>query len=214
MKAFIKKFISIKKDQNGFSLVELLAAIAISSIIVIGLVMTIFQLYNGHARSSGEMTVIRQVQQAGYYISRDAQMTWTGEEELIIGDDPDTTDYVEVVTLTWYRYTFHFDNQADRDGDGYRVIYTLEGVDNDKLYRYYEKFPEYLEDPESPLYGEVTFGDLPYETKTFIAEYIDDIIVTWNGSELQVNVTASVEGIAGVQEETRTYEAKPRPNVF
>lgn len=210
MRVFIKKLRYIRKNQGGFSLIELMAAIAISGVIIIGLVTTIFQLYTGHARSSGEMTVVRQVQQAGYYISRDAHMTRTDEDELIIGDDPATTE-VEVVTFTWYWFKWH-DNPADRDGDGLRVIYTLEG---DKLYRNYERFPENdWVDPEDPDYGTVTFGDLPYEYKTFITEYIEDINCTYDGVTLTLTVTASIDSIAGEQEETRTYEAKPRPNVF
>ena len=198
MKAFIKKFISIKKDQNGFSLVELLVAIAISGIIIIGLVIGIFQLFTGHARASGEMTVVRQVQQAGYYISRDTQMA----RDVLVGDDPGTAE-VEVVTLTWYWFMWH-ENPADRDGEGLRVIYTLE---EDKLYRNFDVF---YEDAE----GDVTFGALPYDYKTFVAEYIEDINCTYDDVTLTLTVTASVEGIAGEQVETRTYEAKPRPNVF
>ena len=123
MRLFIKRLAFISKDQRGFTLIELMIAIAITALIVVGLTITIFQLFGGHAQSSGEMTVIRQVQNAGYHISRDAQMTWTGEEELIIGDDPDTTDYVEVVTLTWYWYTYHGGweppRPADRGGVGF-----------------------------------------------------------------------------------------------
>ena len=196
MKAFIKKFISIKKDQNGFSLVELLAAIAISGIIIIGLVIGIFQLFTGHARASGDMTVVRQVQQAGYYISRDTQMA--GEVSV---DDlgPD-----EVVILTWYWYLYHEDD-PDRDGEGNRVIYTLE---EDRLYR------NYYFALEDELTGEVNEDDYELKSRTFIAEYIEDINCTYDDVTLTLTVTASVEGIAGEQVETRTYEAKPRPNVF
>jgi hypothetical protein len=60
----------------------------------------------------------------------------------------------------------------------------------------------------------VTFGALPYEYKIFIAEYIDEISCTYDGVKLTLTVTASIDGIAGEQVETRIYEAKPRPNVF
>ena len=206
MRAFISKISCIKKDQNGFSLVELIAAIGISGIIMVGLVILIFQLFIGHDRSSGEMTIVRQVQQAGYYISRDAHMA------SIIDDEPSAP---EKLKLTWYGYAYHGDwvppNFADRDGDGFRVIYTLE--DGDKLYRNYYHADE-VEDPDSPFYGEVNEDDYYLVSRTFIAEYIKEIICNYDGITLILQVTASVNGISGEQVETRIYEIKPRPNVF
>jgi prepilin-type N-terminal cleavage/methylation domain-containing protein len=212
MRAFIKNIMPIKKSQNGFSLIELLAAIAISSIVILGLVITIFQLFVGHARSSGEMNIVRQVQQAGFYISRDTQMA----KEVITGDIGTTAD-LEVVTLTWYWFEYHAEWEpplpADRDGAGLRVIYTLEG---NKLYRNYDVFYEddVFNGPEDPTYGEVTFGELPYDYKTLVAEYIEEINCDYDGITLTLTITASVDSIAGEQVETRIYEAKRRPNVF
>ncbi|MFC1865439.1 type II secretion system protein J [Chloroflexota bacterium] len=203
MRAYIKKIPIIKKDQGGFSLIELLVAIAISGVIIIGLSTMIFQLYIGHARSSGEMTVVRQVQQAGHYISRDTHMA----REVFIGNNPNTVEEVgeeELFTLTWYWFLYHPD-VPDRDGEGSRVSYT---VIDDKLYR---KYFFALEDEST---GEVNEADYALISKTFIAEYIEEIDSSWNGVELTVNVTASVDGIAGTQWETRTYEAKPRPSVI
>jgi prepilin-type N-terminal cleavage/methylation domain-containing protein len=64
----------MNKGQGGFTLVELLVAIAISSLITSGLTLTIFQVFSGNARNSSEMTVVRQVQNAGHFISRDVLM--------------------------------------------------------------------------------------------------------------------------------------------
>ena len=65
---------SINKNQRGFTVIELLVAIAISGLITSGLTLTIFQVFSGNARNSSEMIVIRQVQNAGHWISRDTLM--------------------------------------------------------------------------------------------------------------------------------------------
>ncbi|UCE97208.1 MAG: prepilin-type N-terminal cleavage/methylation domain-containing protein [Dehalococcoidia bacterium] len=198
MPVFIKKYRSIIKEQSGFSLVELLTALAISSIIVAGLAMTIFQLYRGHAQSSGEMDVVRQVQQTGYHMSRDTQMA----REVTTNDDPSTTE-VEILKLTWYWYYFDPNNPADRDGEGNRVIYTLE---EGKLYRNFY-FADVLD-------RDITEDDYVLQSTTYVARHIDEITCVYNGITLNITVTASVLDIAGLQEETRIYEVKPRPDVF
>ena len=62
------------KGQGGFTLIELLVVIAISGLITSGLTMTIFQVFGSNARDSTKMTVVRQVENAGYWISRDTLM--------------------------------------------------------------------------------------------------------------------------------------------
>jgi len=62
------------KNQMGFTLTELMLAIAIAGIITGGITTTIFSVVNGSARTSNHMTAVRQVQNAGYWVSRDTQM--------------------------------------------------------------------------------------------------------------------------------------------
>ncbi len=64
----------INKNQRGFTLIELLVAIAITGLITGGLTMTIFQVFDVNALTSNHMTAVRQVQNAGYWVSHDAQM--------------------------------------------------------------------------------------------------------------------------------------------
>ena len=64
----------IHKNQRGFTLIELLVAIAITGLITGGITMTIFQVFSGNTRTSNHMTAVRQVQNAGYWVSHDAQM--------------------------------------------------------------------------------------------------------------------------------------------
>jgi len=99
----------IHKNQRGFTLVELLVAIAITGLITGGITMTIFQVFAGNARTSNHMTAVRQVQNAGYWISHDAQMA-RGVVITGVSGFP--------LTLTWTEYV---------SGDEHQVVYTLVG---------------------------------------------------------------------------------------
>ena len=72
----------MNKDQKGFTLLEMLLAILIGSLIAGGITATIFQVVMGSARTNNHMIAVRQVQNAGYWVSHDAQMaqnvSWTG----------------------------------------------------------------------------------------------------------------------------------------
>jgi prepilin-type N-terminal cleavage/methylation domain-containing protein len=94
----------------GFTLIELVLAIAIAGIITGGITMTIFQVINGNIRTSNHMTAVRQVQNAGYWVSLDAQMA----KEVGLGA---TSGFP--LTLNW----------IDWDGMVHRVTYTLDGTE-------------------------------------------------------------------------------------
>lgn len=83
---------SINKGQRGFTLIELLVAMAISGLIVSGLTMSILQVFDSSARNSSGMTVVRQVQNAGHWISRDTLMAQAvlPSTALIVSWDQDT----------------------------------------------------------------------------------------------------------------------------
>jgi prepilin-type N-terminal cleavage/methylation domain-containing protein len=59
---------------DGFTLIEVVIAIAVGAIISLAVVSSIAQVIDGSARSSNRMTAMRQVQNAGYWVSRDAAM--------------------------------------------------------------------------------------------------------------------------------------------
>ena len=59
----------IHKDQKGFTLLELLIAFAITALITTGITMAISQTFTGSTRSSNHMVAVRQVQEAGYWVS-------------------------------------------------------------------------------------------------------------------------------------------------
>ena len=90
-------------------MIEVVLAIALTGIITGGITMTIFQVFDGNTRSSNHMIAVRQVQNAGYWVSHDTQMA----------QNVNTTGATGFpLTLTW----------TDRNGDEHQVVYTV--VDN------------------------------------------------------------------------------------
>ena len=84
----------INKNQRGFTLAELIVALAITGLITGGITMSIFQVFDINTRSNNHMTAVRQVQNAGYWISHDAQMARD------VAPDPGDTGFPLVLTWT------------------------------------------------------------------------------------------------------------------
>jgi prepilin-type N-terminal cleavage/methylation domain-containing protein len=113
------------KNQLGFTLVEVILAIAISGIITGGITMTIFQVITGNIRTGNHMTAVRQVQNAGYWVSHDTQMAQT------VTPDPGDSGFPLDLVIP-------VDTNPDND---YSVSYFLDG---DKLKRSKNGSPETL----------------------------------------------------------------------
>ena len=111
----------IHRSQRGITLVELMIVIALAGIVTAGITMTFAHVFSGSTRTSNHMTAVRQVQSAGYWVSRDA----------LQAQDVDTVS--EFVKLTWidfdetkteFTYTITADSKLRRsvkitpDGEG------------------------------------------------------------------------------------------------
>ena len=75
--------------QKGFTLIELLIALALSAIIVLFLGNTISQVIIINAQNKNLVTAQRQVQQVGFYLSKDGQQART----VTIGNSPAGTGF-------------------------------------------------------------------------------------------------------------------------
>jgi prepilin-type N-terminal cleavage/methylation domain-containing protein len=69
----IKKLIKAN-DQSGFVLIEMLMAIAISALVLVGIVEITVQTVIVHAADTSQMRAVKQVENAIHWIERDAQM--------------------------------------------------------------------------------------------------------------------------------------------
>jgi len=104
---------SLNKNQRGFTLIELIVTIAVTALIVGAVVMSIFQVVAGNALSSNHMKAVRQVQNAGYWVSHDTKMTQ--HEPVVVNDGG---GQLESITLAWTEWESTTYNE---------VTYTLEG---------------------------------------------------------------------------------------
>jgi len=93
----------LRKNQRGFSLLELLLVIAITGIITAAITTTVFQVFAMNTRTANHMSAVSQVQQAGKLVSQDVLQA-------------QGVDIVsEFLKLTWTDWA---------TGDGHEIIYT------------------------------------------------------------------------------------------
>ena len=82
----------LHKNQKGFTLIEVLIAVAIMAVIGVVAQAVIVQIVQSN-RTSNHMVAIRQVQQAGYYVSKDGIQAQNINDSGVNGGFP--------LTLSW-----------------------------------------------------------------------------------------------------------------
>jgi type II secretory pathway pseudopilin PulG len=71
------------KGQKGYGLIEIIAGLALTGILVVGLTTFCIQTVTLSARAKNRMQAMTQVENAGYWVSRDVQMA----ENLTLGEN-------------------------------------------------------------------------------------------------------------------------------
>jgi prepilin-type N-terminal cleavage/methylation domain-containing protein len=102
----------VNKSQKGMTMLELLVAFAVTGIISGGITTTLYQMVTGSARTNNHMMAVKQVQNAGYWVSRDAQAA-----QSVAVDEGEATGFP--LTLAW----------TDWDDTENTVTYTLVGTE-------------------------------------------------------------------------------------
>lgn len=106
----------MKLDEKGYTLIELLVAMTIMALVTAAAGAAIFQIFRNIERNNDHMTVVHQVQNAGYWISCDAQMA-----DSAITDD---LTLPEFLILNWTEW-----NDAG-DSIYHSATYSLEELTN------------------------------------------------------------------------------------
>lgn len=190
----LRKFGLAHRNQTGFAMIEIMVGVAVMGFIGAGLVMTTFQTLNVNDRNSAHMMAIKQVQNAGYWISHDAQMGQT----IDLDDDPGTPEN-EVLILSWVGWE-RKDASDNQYIDTITVRYTQ---DSNELARRLKITTE--------KYG--ANGNLIATTEeqkiAIVARHITGLSVAMGAnSKLTITITASVDNA----QEEKSYEITPRPS--
>ena len=101
--------------QKGFTLIELILGLAISGFLIAAIGTTLSRTLIENARVRNHNLAIRQVQNVGYWVSRDA----VGAQMVVADSDPDTPDFLILRWTDWdnviYEAVYYFDgNQLYR----------------------------------------------------------------------------------------------------
>ena len=171
----------MKQGEKGFTLIEVTVVVFIMALIAGAATMTIAQVLGITEHSNDRTTAVRQVQSAGYWISRDALMAQT----VTTDDDPGTPE-LEFITLEW---------TAWENSDVHKIVYTLEDMPDGlkKLKRQHLIYD---------INGLEIGNDMMYIARNIIDSpgfFVEDGV--WK---------LSIGARAGAQTETREYEIIPR----
>lgn len=98
----------LSKNERGFTLIEILVALAISGIVVSAIASTIFQVADMKARETSHITAVNEMENAVHWITRDTMMA-----QNVTTTDPDGFPLI----LTWVEW----------NGTSYEVVYSTQG---------------------------------------------------------------------------------------
>jgi len=176
------KVTNLKKGERGIGFVELIIVVALAGMVGAAITAAAFQTLTFTTRLSNQMTAIRQVQQAGFWVSPDVMMANPAKSNFNPGGG-------KFLVLAW----------TDANGNDHEVTYTI--TSERRLQRTHKVTPHEGEATTEvsvvAQYVDTSFDPSTGKPKTYCA---------WDGKVFTLVVTATV----GNQTETRTYQVQPR----
>lgn len=182
----------LNKQEYGLGLVELMIGIAIAGLISVAVVTTTVLMFKVDASSTNQVMAIRQVQNAGMWITQDVQSAQT----ITIGGN----HFLEVLWADW-------------DGTKYKVDYDYDTVVTSDLTRKY--YVKHIADTDYVLTSQTVVAHyIDSSMDTSINPQKAKTRVEQSGGRYTLTVTATITGFSAngmPVSETRTYEILPRP---
>lgn len=123
----------ITRNQRGITVIELIIAMALSVIIAGAITATILQVINGSNRTNNHMTAVRQVQNAGYWVSHDAQMAQSVNTTAPDGF-PITLSWVGWSGNTTYEVVYSSENMTSGSLKNLQRSYSVNGTVQETSY--------------------------------------------------------------------------------
>ena len=181
----------LRGNQRGFTLIEMIVGVAISSFIMAGIVISLHQIMVCGENVREDMRSTQFVQNTGSWISRDLLMSQT----ILSGDNPDT-EQNESIILYWTGAS-RKDAQDNDCIDYYEVSYYL---DSEELRR-----KEYV---TTKVYN--PNGSLVETIENQGIALISDNITDFSVNSENITLVLSITALVGDAQTEQTYEIFPR----
>jgi len=140
----LSKVFPLNRNQKGFTLAEILVAVAITAVIGSVITMSISQLFTVSIADKNRMEAVKQVENALHYINRDAQMAKAFD--IIPGS---SVPFTSGLHLQWIDYDISseinntVDYTLDADGDLKRVYWRAGDTVTTTVARHIESVSNY-----------------------------------------------------------------------
>ena len=126
----------MRRSEKGYTLIELIVAVAIIVLVSGAATVTIFQVLKGTEANNSHMNAVRQVQNAGYWIIRDAGMAQSIDTENLTSPDFlvfNWTEWDDENEEIYHSATYSFEDLTDGIGKLKRSHWSSAGTNEQTL---------------------------------------------------------------------------------